>query len=74
MGTEGTICIFREAETVLGSWGKKGLKWHSAGVRALAEQLVQAFQLLAVRGCTGKKSGPLFKSSSHPKCKQSGHI
>lgn len=47
MGTEGMIRTFREAETVLRSWGKKGLKWHGVRVRVLAEQLVQAFQLSA---------------------------
>lgn len=53
MGTEGMIRVFREAEAVLGSWGKKGLKRHGVRVPALAEQLVQALQLPPVGGCAG---------------------
>lgn len=72
MGTEGTIRIFGEAEAVLGSWGKKGPKWQGVRARVLAEQLLQALQLLGA--AQGKKSGPLFKSNIHLKRKQPGHV
>lgn len=61
MGTEGRVRIFMEAETMLRNWGKKGLKWHIVGNRVLAEQVVQVFQLLAVRGCAGKNLAPFIK-------------
>jgi len=70
MGTEGMSCIFREAERMLESWGKKGLQWHGVRLRALAQQPAQAFQLSALGGCAGKKSGPLFKSNSHLQCRK----
>lgn len=54
IGTEGRVHIFTEAERVARNWGKKGLKWHSVTDWVLAEQVVQVFQLLAVRGCAGK--------------------
>lgn len=43
-GTGDRVHISMEAETVLGNWGKKGLKWHIVRDRVLAEKAMQVFQ------------------------------
>lgn len=54
MGTEGMIHIFREAETVLRSWGKRGLKWHGVRVWALLSNLCRNSSCQLSGGVQGK--------------------
>lgn len=48
------IHIFREAETVLRSWGKRGLKWHGVRVWALLSNLCRNSSCQLSGGVQGK--------------------